>query len=429
MKIRTKLTLILLLASLLPVSVVALIARSTAQRALKQRIGASSVEFAKLAIHRINEHLHHHWDDVQTWALMDELVGLAEGNGGSNDQMSTFLANLRTTRHNRFSYLIGCDRTGRIVAASDAGLLGREFGDSRGFQQALAGEPNMQDVAYDEMARQYTLVMSAPIRDKADPGRVVGVFSCALDWQAVHEMVLDLNVRGQPQTLSDHVMLTDRDGLVISCFDREDMFKENLVAAGMQSAKEAQRGRRGYLVETSEHGLVALAAYTPWVSYEDLPNPGWLFVLLQDADSTFADMARLDRAILCVVIGTLACVLAGSFLIAHRFCRPVLAVASTADSIRKGQRDRRVAVSSNDEIGVLAASFNAMVDALEVATRRAEASARSSWPTCRTSCAPRCTASSALPSSASRDTPPPSGKCCSTTSKRSSRAEGRSWLC
>ncbi len=44
MKIRSKLIVILVVMSLLPVAVVAMIARSSAHRALKQHIGASSAK-------------------------------------------------------------------------------------------------------------------------------------------------------------------------------------------------------------------------------------------------------------------------------------------------------------------------------------------------------------------------------------------------
>src|SRR5439155_9280074 len=49
-----------------------------------------------------------------------------------------------------------------------------------------------------------------------------------------------------------------------------------------------------------------------------------------------------------------------ALFIARRISGPVLALAAGADAIRAGNLDVRIPAGSNDEIGLLAASFNAM---------------------------------------------------------------------
>lgn len=52
-------------------------------------------------------------------------------------------------------------------------------------------------------------------------------------------------------------------------------------------------------------------------------------------------------------------------LLAQRVARPIAELTAAANDLAAGQRDRRVDVASNDEIGHLSASFNSMADQVE----------------------------------------------------------------
>lgn len=58
-------------------------------------------------------------------------------------------------------------------------------------------------------------------------------------------------------------------------------------------------------------------------------------------------------------------IIATSYLITHSFTKPLSDMVKVTESIAKGDLDHRVKVSSKDEIGHLATSFNAMVDSLK----------------------------------------------------------------
>jgi PAS domain S-box-containing protein len=356
--IRTKLILALLLVSLPPLVTVAVIARTLAQQTLYQNIGEQSLHIVEIAAGRINEYLHGQWKDIRNWAAVHE--ELARVNEGDRDgRISALLAKIK--RHqDELSYLVCADRNGSVVAASDQRLLGATLSADLGFTTALKGRGNLQDVAYDGLVRDYTLKVLTPIRDEGDGSAVVGVLCCALDWSKIQEMFYSLRIRGRPRDIGSHFMLVNNDGLAIVGHDRGDMFKDNLIALGMRSALEAQRGEMGYLMETSEHGIECLSAYTPVERFRDLPSLGWSVVLLQDTDSLFASLRALDKVVLAALVGTIGCVVAASFLTMRAISKPILTLAGAADDIRLGNH-RPVEVRSKDEIGVLTSSFNKMV--------------------------------------------------------------------
>nr|MDQ2883542.1 ATP-binding protein [Actinomycetota bacterium] len=69
--------------------------------------------------------------------------------------------------------------------------------------------------------------------------------------------------------------------------------------------------------------------------------------------------------LLLAALGAGAVALLVGLLVARRTTRPLAELTAAADELAAGHRDRRARVSSKDEIGQLARSFNAMADAVD----------------------------------------------------------------
>ncbi len=96
-----------------------------------------------------------------------------------------------------------------------------------------------------------------------------------------------------------------------------------------------------------------------------LPPPGvdlYLFFSLDDLDETLALLARVLFSVgLIVVLG--AAVLAQR--VSRRLLQPLAAVSAAAQRVAEGLLETRVLTPSEDELGVLAASFNEMASGLQ----------------------------------------------------------------
>jgi signal transduction histidine kinase len=96
-----------------------------------------------------------------------------------------------------------------------------------------------------------------------------------------------------------------------------------------------------------------------------LPPAGtdlYLFYPLNEIDRTMALLARV-LAIAGVAVVAAAAVLAQR--VSGRILRPLVGVSSAARLVAEGLLETRVQASSRDELGMLAASFNQMADALQ----------------------------------------------------------------
>ncbi|MBM4004172.1 MAG: HAMP domain-containing protein [Planctomycetes bacterium] len=79
---------------------------------------------------------------------------------------------------------------------------------------------------------------------------------------------------------------------------------------------------------------------------------------------TVAEEARAMRQVVWTACGpTFLAALVASWLIARRICAPLIELSTAADRIASGEFGRKVLVSSVDEVGDLARSFNAMSEA------------------------------------------------------------------
>lgn len=106
----------------------------------------------------------------------------------------------------------------------------------------------------------------------AAQGRIAGFFALSLrEWSMVSirnkliivlllVSIIPVAVVGLMEMRNSENALREHIG--ISSFHAHEMFRDNLIKIGMNSAKYAQAGKEGYLLETSEHGLSSFSSYT-----------------------------------------------------------------------------------------------------------------------------------------------------------------------
>ena len=361
MGMRLKLMITLLLFAVVPTIIVTVIEMERVRHTLEQQVGTSSLELARLSLRRISEHLYSKFEEVQGWsrdvcyteyAKADDQAGISE----------RLVQDVQASGDYHYAMIL--DASGKVIACSDEKLLGRQLADDPGFRKALDGEPSFQDVALNPLSEAHDIVISFPIKSRQSNGEIQGVVSAALKWDQVNSSINEVKIEGRPQTLANHFMMTNRDGLVISCHMRHSLFKVNLSKAGMKSALNALEQKEGFLLETSEHGVPSFTAYTYMRKYKDLPELGWCLVLLQDPNRVFAPVDSLRRTALSVLVVVTAVLVLVSFLFARRMAKPIVKVAAAADAVARGDLSIRVPVTSKDEIGALSAAFNHMVDRL-----------------------------------------------------------------
>ena len=117
-------------------------------------------------------------------------------------------------------------------------------------------------------------------------------------------------------------------------------------------------GNSGYFSFKDESG-------TEWISDGNRLENGWGVFVLQEKSEAFAkerefqQLAALIAGISILTVGIL------TWFLAKRLTQPIVEITDAATSLAEGNLDRTLDVKQNDEIGILAASFNKMAKQLQ----------------------------------------------------------------
>lgn len=171
------------------------------------------------------------------------------------------------------------------------------------------------------------------------------------------EAELQDEVRTLAQGVGTRFTVIRADGVVVADSDQRPELMDN-------------HGSRPEVLLADEHGIGTASRYSRTLDqrmrYLALPleglsdrTIGWVRTSLP-LDSVDNQLAELRGAvILGAAIATMAALGLG-FLLARRFTRPILSMATAAESIAAGDYEKLVEVSSEDELGTLARAFNVM---------------------------------------------------------------------
>ncbi|MCS7017791.1 MAG: SpoIIE family protein phosphatase [Cytophagales bacterium] len=127
------------------------------------------------------------------------------------------------------------------------------------------------------------------------------------------------------------------------------------------SVKRALNGQSGIDIITDYRGVKVLSAYTPL----QIADVRWVLLSEINIQEAFAPVYNFAwRMALIIGLATLAIVLV-ALAIAYSLTHPIKMLVQGTEALSSGRLDARVQISQNDEIGLLAKSFNAMAASLQ----------------------------------------------------------------
>ncbi|MEA3348018.1 MAG: HAMP domain-containing protein [Pseudomonadota bacterium] len=251
-------------------------------------------------------------------------------------------AKLTTLAHAHKYWWLACDHAGQ----------GRIFLDDRGFDCSVQG---------------YVLGFVVPVRDKNE---IIGILKCNVNIKRLlTDIVHEFNLRnpnilkivrsgglvvseiGHPPLstqVSDTLVETLRQKMAGNTTDGNQLVAFAPIPVTMESSKIGFGGKN----ESIDHIL-------------GNQGEGWFAVIFNDKANTIklAQQTTLIITLVGIVFTILTALLA--LFLGRWAVRPIVELAATVKTIGAGSLDKMVKVSSNDEIGSLAKSFNQMTKNLK----------------------------------------------------------------
>jgi len=274
---------------------------------------------------------------------------------------------------------------GTVRLASEPRFRGRSYVSAPYFRDAAAGNTLVDEPRWDPADREVYLHAATPIRGEA--GRIAGVAVARVRLARIDELIrADTDFAGR----GEFGVLWNADGIRLSHPTHPSLRFHPLEplpadvaarligesrfgpataallarprpAAGLVERSRwllYDRGRDPYLELEGPGGVPLHAAVVP------LPRTRWLYGIFSPEPAILASVSQQTRRslVFAAVTGLLAIALALSA--AGWATRPLRLVGQAANALARGDMSRRVRLDRDDELGRLAAAFDAMADAL-----------------------------------------------------------------
>ncbi len=363
--IRNKLAIILLLFSILPLAFLGILAVDIGTEALMDNIGAASLDYSDSVANRLNDRLDHYYSDARSWSKLTIMESALKRNSDEYG-VAHFLSQLVRV-HDEFNYVVLVNKKGEVISSSKENLFKKDpaFTQTKEWDIAIKGDPAFSEPAVDLAINSHSFNMYLPVKSSGDK-LPSGLLIASVKWSHMNALITTIEIRGEPQSLENHIMLARNNGLVISCYDPEEMFNDNLITLGMIGAKKARQKQKGYLVEVTEHGIKSFVTYNYLPKTPKMPVPDWLIVIEQSYQAIFSSINNLKIIIAIAIILLTVILIITAYILSIKMTKPLTDMSKSAYAIGEGNWEKKIAIESEDELGILADSFNNMADRLNI---------------------------------------------------------------
>ncbi|MCF8018368.1 MAG: diguanylate cyclase [Vallitaleaceae bacterium] len=263
---------------------------------------------------------------------------------------------------------------GRYFIIDEQGILV----DTLGIRKNLAEDPEYQKImtgevpvvvaksSYDDTFKQPTFRIMVPI--EVD-GKVKGLLGTTVLLKDLSQLVSSTVIQE-----TGYAWVVDEYGQVISHKDTNQVLNmditsdENTDYEGLVTLSEQMK--------TSNEGMATFTnpqGEKNYVTYESIPgSPGWHVIITLYASSVYKTLRELFvyMTVLVVVLGLISYLV--TYLLAKDITDSVKRLIGVMNKFTSGVKGIRAKVESQDEIGMLSQSFNAMADTIVAHTDNVE---------------------------------------------------------
>ena len=366
MRVRTKLLIIGLLLSLVPIGIVGFVSIRIGKEAIVENLGSRFKLTARATIREVDRVLFSIQQDATAWSanpIMQEVL--------SRDIDARVSAKLIKLHRNypQLASITVFDIGGEVIAASPPYSIGNKVNVSQ-YESAYAGSRQIRDGHVDPVSNTLVVSFAFPLFAQKDAHQVIGVVevNCRLD--VLHNMILpelqQLNLFQENQ----RIYLLRHDGLVLMAPEGDQKLVGKIAASHLVPAQLLGTDTERYKIFEEASGVESLAGASRSTGFKDFKGLGWSAVVMQDLRYAYLPVERLQKNILTVGLLVTGAVLIIVLMIARRVNHSVIGFTQVANAVARGNFDSQLAYSSADEIGGLVQTFNQMIR--ELKQQRAE---------------------------------------------------------
>jgi PAS domain S-box-containing protein len=374
MKLSIKLFIVIVIGAVLSIITASYFTFTYARDALENEIKTQQLQIATETMSKIDRFLYERFNDIKTVAgdhtVSRYLLAKEKKATITQAEQNEFLE-----RINELSIVTGpweidiVDNNGNIIYSPNASRIGKNVQEERSnvaestlFKKALDGATVYSDVIQDQEENgRPTMTFASVIRDEANPTKpIIGVTLAHLSWPVVVEILQSI-----PGGMV--VDLYNKEGIEIGDNNPQninEILKENKTPT-LPISKRKLTQATSDIEKSIDSNQEVLASYVQEKGYLGYAGNGWTLHIETPTSVAFSPAINNALRIIFILIPILLCTNSLLFFFILRFLRPIEEMTKVTAEIAKGDLTKRVRVTTRDEIGKLAASFNNMTEKLQ----------------------------------------------------------------
>ncbi len=380
--LKGKLIVLLLMVSVVVILSVGILAYFSSQNALKNSLLDNLVSIAQSRESHLTSILKLRLEQVDILAANELLQDLTEDINRKEkgekvnevslqkDIISFFETEIpEYARVSPFYDFIFLSKTGKVYIASDKELVGQDFSGDERFIRAEK-EGFIVDMFKDEKSGSTVYGIVAPIFThevvrKAAIGRII----VKMNSDDINALLTNREGMGE----SGETYIVNKDGLMItdSRFMEDAILKQRVDTEAVRLFQAQKKLMVGIYHDYRDISVVGASAGNSMA--QEFPYLGWTILAEINESEAFALIVKLRNNIILI----LSLITLGIFIVIIRLTsfivNPIKQLSEIAEKITQGDFKLRAHIVSEDEVGVLARSFNTMISSLVEARSNTEA--------------------------------------------------------
>ncbi|HMV94927.1 MAG TPA: GAF domain-containing protein [Anaerolineales bacterium] len=355
--LRTRLLVTSILLVLLPVSITGAVATYISSQGLTADVFdqlESVVTLKESQVHDWLASLQTNLDmvfvNVDSLKRVSELVLNQEPDEQQKDLVRTELTN-NSQRSGYFTEIFVMDKDGQVIVSTESNQEGKILTTQSFFHEGIKGR-YITPPSYELSLSNYTIVISQPL--VSNTGKTIGVVAGRVNLNTLDEIMQQRT--GLGETGETYMVSSNFAVLTKLRFGETVLGQTYIHTDGVTNAiKSKANGSGSY----PDYRNTAVAGVYHWV-----PELQVAIIAEQDESEALSAASRVFQVTLGLIVITVLAAGFAAFLTTQSITAPVTKLATAAENIAKGNLDQHVDIIQQDEIGVLANSFNSMTSRL-----------------------------------------------------------------
>ncbi|WP_373657494.1 methyl-accepting chemotaxis protein [Sporomusa acidovorans] len=228
------------------------------------------------------------------------------------------------------------------------------------FKEVMQGADDVvSDVLIGQTNGHPMVILATPVKNQS--GSVIGAIQGSLDLTTLSGFIAERSKEG------DTAYIVDREGKILAHPDSA-VVDERKDVNQLSYVQQVLNGQEGTMDITGSNGEKRL------VSYARDPYTGWGICIEQSYDRYRAEVRKLIITDTIILIMTIIIVVAVGYFFARKTVKPILSLVEVTNEVKNGNLIIKVNKNSNDEIGLLAENFGAMLESLRLLVQKVSVS-------------------------------------------------------